>query len=112
MNSFLIFGLLVGIGAGIIGPVYRHVLAYEPILNWWFKIGSRYEMPERWFFKPVWACEKCVSGQLAFWFSLVIYLVHGVPGRLIPVVILATLTAICTAVLVAIFITKKLKSVE
>lgn len=45
--------------------VYRGVLAYEPITSWWWKFGNRFE--DRWFFNPIWGCEKCISGQLALW---------------------------------------------
>lgn len=50
---------------GLFAVVYRHILAYEEILNWWFKFGDRYS--NRWFYKPIWGCELCVSGQIAFW---------------------------------------------
>lgn len=50
---------------GLFAVVYRHILAYEEILNWWFRFGSRFE--QRWFYKPVWGCELCISGQIAFW---------------------------------------------
>lgn len=50
---------------GLFAVIYRHILAYEDILNWWFRFGSRYE--RRWFWKPVWGCEICISGQLALW---------------------------------------------
>lgn len=58
----------VGIAAGIFAAVYRHILAYEPILNWWFKIGLKYE--GRWFYSPVWGCHRCISGQLSLWVML------------------------------------------
>lgn len=50
---------------GLFAVVYRHILAYEEILNWWFRFGSRYE--GRWFWKPIWGCELCIAGQIAFW---------------------------------------------
>lgn len=56
----------LGIGAGIMGTVYRTILAYEPVLSWWFQFGARYE--GKWFFAPVWGCYLCISGQLALWF--------------------------------------------
>lgn len=101
---------MVGISAGIIGPVYRHVLAYEIVLNWWYRIGQRWE--KRWFFRPIWGCEKCVAGQIALWGSLVVCLVKGVTGYLVPVVILGILSAICIAITVAIILTKPLKNHE
>jgi hypothetical protein len=50
---------------GLFSVVYRYILAYEQILNWWFKIGMRYE--KRWFYKPIWGCEMCIAGQAALW---------------------------------------------
>lgn len=50
---------------GLFAVVYRHILAYEPVLNWWFRFGARFE--ERWFYKPIWGCELCISGQIALW---------------------------------------------
>lgn len=58
----------IGIASGIAGGVYRLILAYEPVLGWWFKWGNRFD--KKWFFAPVWGCFKCVSGQLALWVSL------------------------------------------
>lgn len=66
--QILFFSLLVGFCCGLIGAIYRSVLAYELILNWWFRFGNRYE--GKWFFRPVWECAKCFSGQLAGWFWL------------------------------------------
>lgn len=50
---------------GLFAVVYRHILAYEPVLNWWFVWGARFE--DKWFYKPIWGCELCISGQLALW---------------------------------------------
>lgn len=49
----------------IIAFVYRVILSREKILNWWFKFGLRFE--NRFFYRPIWGCEKCFAGQLAFW---------------------------------------------
>lgn len=56
---------LYGIYIAIISVVYRKILAYEPILNWWFMFGSRFD--GRFFYRPIWECEKCFAGQIAFW---------------------------------------------
>ena len=45
--------------------VYREILAEQPVLNWWFRWGIRFE--KRWFWKPIWGCSLCISGQLALW---------------------------------------------
>lgn len=52
----------------IIANVYISILSKEPILNWWFRFGLRFE--DRFFWKPLFGCEKCFSGQLAFWIYL------------------------------------------
>lgn len=73
MNSF-ISAITVGFSCAIIGVVMIVVMANEPILNWWFRFGYRVGVKkvsgrevERWFYKPIWGCEKCLSGQLALW---------------------------------------------
>lgn len=53
------------IAIAIIAIVYRRILAYEPILNWWFKLGMKFS--NYFFYKPIWGCEKCFAGQLALW---------------------------------------------
>lgn len=55
--------------------VYRHILAYEDILNWWFVFGARFE--DKWFYKPIWGCELCISGQIALWSYLINCIIHG-----------------------------------
>lgn len=50
---------------GITAVIYKNFLAYEEVLNWWFRFGSRFE--NRWFYKPIWGCVYCISGQLALW---------------------------------------------
>lgn len=49
----------------VIAYVYREILSREKILNWWFMFGLRFE--NKFFYKPLWGCEKCFAGQLAFW---------------------------------------------
>lgn len=62
--------IIFGIAAGIMGGIYRCILAYEPVLNWWFKFGERFE--KKFFYPAVWGCQKCISGQICLWFYLVI----------------------------------------
>ena len=45
--------------------VYITILAHEEVLNWWFRWGSQFE--GKWFWKPIWGCHLCVSGQIALW---------------------------------------------
>lgn len=61
----ILSALIIGGAAGMAGTVYRLILAYEPIMAWWFRFGNRYE--GRWFFPPIWGCQLCISGQLAGW---------------------------------------------
>lgn len=70
MINFFIETLLLALCCGTIAAVYKGWLAYEPVLNWWFRFGNKYET--RWFFNPVWGCVKCIAGQLALWFYLFI----------------------------------------
>lgn len=72
----LLFAFVLGSGCGVIGAVYRFVLAYEKILSWWFRFGNRFE--RRWFFKPVWGCAKCFAGQMAGWSWLVVAIIPAI----------------------------------
>lgn len=74
--QFLFESLMIGILSGIIAAVYRGVLAYEPILNWWFRFGNRFE--KKWFFKPIWGCVLCISGQIALWATVLIEVVPAI----------------------------------
>jgi hypothetical protein len=65
MTPFLIEALFYALASGICAAVYRGVLAYEPVLQWWFKFGNRFE--GKWFFAPIWGCIRCISGQIALW---------------------------------------------
>ena len=62
----------------LIAFVYREILLREPVLHWFLLFGLRYE--NRWFFKPIWGCHKCIAGQLTFWF----YLAWRIPIELSP----------------------------
>lgn len=57
---------LIGIFIALMTVSYREILAYEPVLNWWFKFGSKFE--DKFFYAPIWGCVKCISGQIALWF--------------------------------------------
>jgi hypothetical protein len=46
--------LLIGIASGISGAIYRFVLNQEPVLNFWFRFGDKYE--GKWFYPPIWGC--------------------------------------------------------
>lgn len=61
MESFIFFSVLIGITFS----VYALILSTEPILNWWFRWGARFE--RKWFWKIIWGCHLCAAGQFAFW---------------------------------------------
>lgn len=63
---------ILAISIALIAISYRNILAYENILNWWFRFGSKFE--NRFFYKPIWGCVKCISGQIALWFYLLSWL--------------------------------------
>ena len=68
--DILINGLILGVIAGIVATVYVNVLSKEEHFAWWWQFGNRFE--HEWFFKPIWGCHKCFSGQ----FCLLVYLFH------------------------------------
>lgn len=75
MTWILIEAFLMSAAAGIAGGIYRNVLAYEPILNWWFRFGNRFE--KKFFFPAIWGCVKCISGQFGLWSYLLLVIVPG-----------------------------------
>lgn len=70
MFDFFLYSILIA----IVAVIYRLFLAYEPVLNWWFKIGERYE--NKWFHAPIWGCEFCFAGQVALW----VYVLNAIFG--------------------------------
>jgi hypothetical protein len=74
--AFTFYAALIGLFA----VVYKHILAYEEILNWWFRFGSRFE--GRWFWKPIWGCELCISGQIALWSYVGNWICHSYFDRM------------------------------
>lgn len=64
LTEFL-FSFLLGIACAVIALIYRLILAYEEPFSAWWRFGSRFE--GRWFYRPIWVCEKCFAGQLALW---------------------------------------------
>lgn len=139
MNNFTtimagVASLTIGTLCAIVSVTMLVVLKNEPILNWWFRFGEtvgKYEKDkreaERWFYKPIWGCEKCFAGQLAFWFYIFSCL-HmeayckpippegGVPfpaWQITKFVLegynpLGHIGAICTAILLAVFLSYKI----
>jgi hypothetical protein len=62
--------IFAAFASAVIGVVYIHVLQFEPVLNWWFRFGMKFERYNN-LFRLVWNCEKCVAGQIAFWWYLI-----------------------------------------
>lgn len=102
--------LLIGAASGISGAVYRFVLSHEPVLNWWFRFGDKYE--GRWFYPPIWGCHKCISGQLALWACAGACGTSGWPLIWLPVMIFGTISAICLAIYIAIRLKKIIETVD
>lgn len=116
----LLEAVIFGLGAGIIGSVYREILAYEKPFTRWWQFGARYE--KKWFFRPVWECGKCFSGQLAGWAWIFCRIIPGIitargprdgfPGFWIyyathaPLGLFCLILAITTAIASAIVLTK------
>ena len=67
--------ILISIFIAILAVVYRCILAYEPILNWWFVFGRKFD--KYFFYKPIWGCEKCFAGQIAFWTYVLNWFAHS-----------------------------------
>lgn len=70
MLLILLSALAIAGVSGLVAAVYRGILAYEPILNWWFRFGNKYE--KKWFFKPIWGCHLCIGGQFGLWLYLLL----------------------------------------
>lgn len=104
------FLLLIGAASGISAAVYRFVLNQEPVLNWWFRFGDKYN--GRWFYPPIWGCHKCISGQLTLWSCVIICIISGWPLQWLPIMILGTISAICIAIYVAIRLKKIIESTD
>lgn len=71
MINLFLYSLLIA----VVAYVYKNFLAHEPVLNWWFKFGERFH--KRWFYAPIWGCEFCFAGQIAFW-TYLLNVVFGV----------------------------------
>lgn len=65
MTKLIFEALAWGLASGIVGAVYRGILANEESFNRWWRFGARFE--GKWFFKPVWSCGHCTAGQFALW---------------------------------------------
>jgi hypothetical protein len=124
-HTHFISSVLLGVACSIIGVTINVIMAKEAIANWWFRFGEKVgkdivqgQEQERWFYRPIWGCEKCFSGQLALWIYFFSH-IHGnspvdwqdngwfsLPGYSIFSHILAVCTAIFTAVIFSHIINK------
>jgi hypothetical protein len=98
----LLTATLIGVASSIVGVAINYVMPNEKILNWWFRFGNKVGIKivdgsevERWFYRPIWGCEKCLSGQIAMWYYLFNFGNYS---------IFCHVVAICTAIISAVFI--------
>ena len=61
LNELFITSVLIA----VISVVYIKILSHEEVLNWWFRFGLKFE--KKWFWRPIWGCHLCFSGQVALW---------------------------------------------
>lgn len=71
--------LILSIVIAVVAVAYIKILAFEPVLNWWFMFGLKFE--KKWFYKPIWGCHLCFGGQLAFWTYLLNWISSGTDGK-------------------------------
>lgn len=115
MFDYFLNCLFIALGCGVIGAIYRGLLAYEPVLNWWFRFGARFE--KRWFYAPVWGCVKCITGQLAFWWFTILEIIPCLleterPIMEIFALLFGLLFTICGAILTAIVLAPIIAKLE
>lgn len=67
MSTLILYSVLIAVFA----VSYRLIMAYQPVLSWWFQFGMRFT--GKWFYLPIWGCELCFAGQVALW----TYLLNG-----------------------------------
>jgi hypothetical protein len=71
------FGNLTALAAmcAVIAVVYMLILPYEQFFNPWFRwgtsVGINPDGSRKWWYKPLFECEKCMAGQIALWWYLV-----------------------------------------
>ncbi len=67
-SVFMLELIIYAVAIGVMASVYKNILLYEPVLNWWAIIGQRFNA--KWYYKPIWGCDKCLAGQLSLWLFL------------------------------------------
>lgn len=70
----ILTAMLIGVAFSIVSVVIHCLINNEPVGNWWFTFGRKVGVKlvdgvevERWFYRPIWGCEKCFAGQLVLW---------------------------------------------
>ena len=112
MINTLLCAMLHGLSCAIVGVTINVIMPNERILNWWFRIGTRVGIKhvgppgqeserERWFYRPIWGCEKCLSGQIALW-SFICLFAHYYSA-------FGHVLAICTAIFSAVILSTIIK---
>ena len=115
MFEYFLICFCIALGCGVIGAIYRGLLAYEPVLNWWFRFGARFE--KRWFYAPVWGCVKCITGQLALWWFTILQIIPCLMETERPIMenfalLFGLLFTICGAILTAIILAPIIAKLE
>lgn len=126
----IIDAFLLGLACAVISVSMIVVMPKEPILNWWFVLGTRLgtyqhegQERERWFYHPIWGCEKCFAGQIALW----VYLIGHARAQVGVVAakthgavlwvgfenysLFCQLIAVCSAILFAVFVSSITKKI-
>lgn len=65
MSTDIINLFFYALAVAVMAVAYMRILSTEPVLNWWFRWGLNFN--SRFFYRPVWGCEKCFAGQVALW---------------------------------------------
>ena len=69
-----LFALQLSFEVAVFGVVFtRYLIEPGAILSWYGKLLYKAERSAPWLVKPLGMCERCVTGQVAFWLYLAIY---------------------------------------
>lgn len=71
MENIILYSFLIA----VFSVTYRCLLAHEAILSWWFQFGARFH--DKWYYKPIWGCELCFSGQVVLWTYFINWVAHS-----------------------------------
>lgn len=118
----IFLAMLIGLACAVIAVTMIVIMPNEPILNWWFRFGQKVGIKkvqgdevERWFYKPIWGCEKCFAGQLSMWWYLIWHFKAQrgqgcpIPGWRVGMYgysVFCHLTAVCAGIMIAVLLSK------